>query len=125
MTLVPLSRAIAALSDDLLTVTRSMLMEACYRGEVRYKRENTQLLVYEEDLEFLRGWFMERARLKDKEASIGKYDMDARRAIRELAKERIRASNNPGGQTTAQALPGRTDGPYQSQQAAAQGGTQC
>lgn len=125
MTLIPLSRAIEALSDDLLTVTRSMLMQACYRGEVRYKRESTNLFVYEEDLEFLKGWFLERARLKDKEASIGKYDLDARRAIRELAKERIRASDNPGGQAPAQALPGRTDGPYQPQSTTTQGGAQC
>lgn len=125
MKTITLSQAIKALSDDLLTVTRSMLMLACYRGEVRYVRENTILYVYEEDLEFLRAWFLERARLKDKEASIGKYDMDARGAIRKLAKERVRESNNARGQANTQALPGRFDGPFSPESAATQGGAQC
>lgn len=103
-------------------VTYDMLMGACIRGELRYDRAATRLYIFREDIEWLKEWFLERARLKDKEAAIGKHDMDGRSALRELAKERIRQSHNPRGQKDSQALPGRVDGPGITEP---QGGKQC
>lgn len=116
-----LSNAVKAIGNG---VTYDMLIGACQRSEVRFVRESTRMFILAEDIPFLREWFLERARLKDKEATIGKYDKDSRRAIRELAQQRIRESDNARGQEDAQELPGRIDGPGAAEQSA-KGGSQC
>lgn len=105
-------------------VTHSMLIGACIRGELRYARENTRMYVFSEDIEWMKEWFLERARLRDKEGAIGKYDMDGRQALRELAKERVRQGYDTGRQAPPQALPGRADRPGVPQ-CATEGGSEC
>lgn len=119
--MLTLKQAVDAIGNG---VTYDMLIGACQRSEVGFIRYNCRIYIDPANIPFLKAWFLERARLKDKEATIGKYDMDSRRAIRELAQERIRQGNNPGGQENTEELPGRADGPGESEQSA-QRGSEC
>ena len=75
------------------------------RGDVPYIRKDTKLYIDEEHLPWLEAWLLEHDRLKDKEQSIGKYDIDGRQTLRAMGRARVRESHNSGGQADAAPSP--------------------
>lgn len=89
-----------------LGVTYRRVYCACMRGEIPYNRDFTHIFIQESDMDFLKDWFSEQDRMKEKEVAIGKYDLSGRRVLREMAQSRIREGDDAAGQAGAQGPPG-------------------
>lgn len=85
-------------SKGLTRVTYRRVYGACMRRECKYTRIETRVHIPESELVFLEHWFREQDRMKEKEAAVGKYDLEGRAVLRSLGQRRAQSGDDARGQ---------------------------